>query len=183
MSNRCTKKKLVWNFRSSRLEAFYRKGVLRNFAKFTGKHLCQSLFFNKAASPRLVTLLKKRLWHRSFPVNFAEFLRTSFLQNTSGGCFSNRSGKHSPRRIIFYSATLQRLHSTTNVASLQILKHTSTNWVIFALDGLSMIKNLISLYSTKQCPKFGSILLLGGIFLIGAKRLVKFNYDFCFFFN
>ena len=26
-----------------------RKGVLRNFTKFTGKHLCQSLFFNKVA--------------------------------------------------------------------------------------------------------------------------------------
>ena len=24
-------------------------GVLRNFAKFIGKHVCQSLFFNKAA--------------------------------------------------------------------------------------------------------------------------------------
>ena len=30
------------------------------------------------------TLLKKRLWHRCFLVNFAKFLRTSFLQNTSG---------------------------------------------------------------------------------------------------
>ena len=46
----------------------YKKGVLRNFAKFTGKHLCQSLF-----------LLKKRLRHRCFPVNFARFLRTPFL--------------------------------------------------------------------------------------------------------
>ena len=26
-----------------------KKGVLRNFKKFTGKHLCQSLFFNKVA--------------------------------------------------------------------------------------------------------------------------------------
>ena len=26
-----------------------KKGVLRNFAKFTGKHLCQRLFFNKVA--------------------------------------------------------------------------------------------------------------------------------------
>ena len=34
-------------FRSSRPEVFCQKGVLRNFAKFTGKHLCQSLFFNK----------------------------------------------------------------------------------------------------------------------------------------
>ena len=29
-------------------------------------------------------LWKKRPWHRCFPVNFAKFLRTSFLQNTSG---------------------------------------------------------------------------------------------------
>ena len=36
---------------------------------------------------RPATLLKKRLWHRCFPVNFAKFLRTPFLQNTSGGCF------------------------------------------------------------------------------------------------
>ena len=28
-------------FRSSRPEVFCKKGVLRNFAKFTGKHLCQ----------------------------------------------------------------------------------------------------------------------------------------------
>ena len=26
-----------------------KKGVLRNFTKFAGKHLCQSLFFNKVA--------------------------------------------------------------------------------------------------------------------------------------
>ena len=53
--------------------------VLENFAKFTGKHLCQSLFFNKVAGLRPATLLKKRLWHRCFPVNFAKFLRTSYL--------------------------------------------------------------------------------------------------------
>ena len=37
---------------NSRLEVFCRKYVLRNFAKFTGKHLCQSLFFNKVAGLR-----------------------------------------------------------------------------------------------------------------------------------
>ena len=26
-----------------------KKGVLENFVKFTGQHLCQSLFFNKVA--------------------------------------------------------------------------------------------------------------------------------------
>ena len=48
--------------------------VLENFAKFTGKHLCHSLLFNKVAGlcPR----------DRCFPVNFVKFLRTFFLQNT-----------------------------------------------------------------------------------------------------
>ena len=35
--------------RSCRPEVFCEKGVLRNFSKFTGKHLCQGLFFNKVA--------------------------------------------------------------------------------------------------------------------------------------
>ena len=47
-------------YKSSRPEVFYNKGVLENFAKFTGKHLCQSLFFSKVADVGL-TLLKKRL--------------------------------------------------------------------------------------------------------------------------
>ena len=59
--------------RSSRPEVFCRKGVLRNFAKFTGKHMCQSLFFNKVERLRPATLLKKRLLHRCFPVNFEKF--------------------------------------------------------------------------------------------------------------
>ena len=66
--------------RGSRPEVFCKKVVLGNFAKFTGKHLCQSLFFNKVADLRLATLLKKRLWQGCFPVNFAKFRRTPFLR-------------------------------------------------------------------------------------------------------
>ena len=69
--------------RSSRQDVFCEKDVLRNFIKFTGKHLCQSLFFNKVANLRPATY-QKRDWHRCFPVNFAKFHRTPFLQNTSG---------------------------------------------------------------------------------------------------
>ena len=138
---------------------FYKKGVLANFAKFTGKYLCQSLFFNKTDAQhshsylrrtlsktitneyftdwifsylseverkskfrrnsfyrrkvafykdltrsrnsfhgknsqkntcaRPATLMKKILWHRCFPVNFAKFLKQLFLQSTSDGCFCN----------------------------------------------------------------------------------------------
>ena len=58
---------------------FCKKDVLINFTKFTGKHLCQSLFFNKVAALRPATLLKAKLWHRCFPVNFTKFLRTHFF--------------------------------------------------------------------------------------------------------
>ena len=36
-------------------------------------------------------LWKEKLWHRCFPVNFAKFLRTPFLWNTSDGSFWNFS--------------------------------------------------------------------------------------------
>ena len=64
-------------------EVFCKERCFRNFAKSTGKHLCQSLFFNKVVSLRVATLLKKRPWRRCFPVNFEKFLRTPILQNTS----------------------------------------------------------------------------------------------------
>ena len=65
--------------RSSRPEVFCKKGVLRNISKFAGKHLCQSVFFNKVAGLRPATLLKKRLWQRYFLLKFEKFLRTPFL--------------------------------------------------------------------------------------------------------
>ena len=64
-----------------------RKGVLWNFAKFSGKNLCQSLFFNKVTDLRPGTLFTMRLWRRCFPVNFAKFLRTLVLQYISGRQF------------------------------------------------------------------------------------------------
>ena len=68
---------------------YVKKKLLKIFAKFTEKQLRQSLFFNKAAGmrPEACNFSKKRLWRRCFPVNFAKFIRTPFLQNTSGGCF------------------------------------------------------------------------------------------------
>ena len=58
------------------------KDVLRNFAKFTGKHLFQSLFFNKVASlrPEPCNFLQKETVAQVFPVNFVKFLRSSFIK-------------------------------------------------------------------------------------------------------
>ena len=56
-------------------EVFCIIAVLKNFKKFTRKHLCQSFLFKRPA-----TLFKKGLCHLCFPVNFVKFLRTPFYR-------------------------------------------------------------------------------------------------------
>ena len=68
--------------RSSCRRCSVRKDVLKNFAKFLGKHLCQDLFMSELKASNFIK--KRRLWYKCFPVNFAKFWRTPFLQNTSG---------------------------------------------------------------------------------------------------
>ena len=53
-----------------------KKVVLKNISKFTETTYARISFFNKVVG--------QRLWHRFFPVNFMKFLKTPFLQNTSG---------------------------------------------------------------------------------------------------
>ena len=53
-------------YRSSRPKVFRKSGVLRKFAKLTGKHFCQSLYSNKVAGLRPVTFLKKDCGARVF---------------------------------------------------------------------------------------------------------------------
>ena len=67
-------------------EVFCKKGVLKNFAKFTGKQLCQILTFNKVAGPRSQTcnFIKRETLAQVFSVNFVKLLKAPFLQNSSG---------------------------------------------------------------------------------------------------
>ena len=62
------------------------KGALINFGKLTGKHLCQSLFFNKVAASNFI---KKETLAQVFSCEFAKFLRTPFSQNRSGRLLLN----------------------------------------------------------------------------------------------
>ena len=50
----------IGNRRSSRPVVFCKKTALKNFTKFSGKHLWSSFFFNKVAGLMSATLLKKR---------------------------------------------------------------------------------------------------------------------------
>ena len=69
---------LSYSERSSHPEVFCTKDFLKNFAKFAGKHLCQSHFFNKVADFRPANLLKKTLWHR-FPCGFCKIFKNNFF--------------------------------------------------------------------------------------------------------
>ena len=85
-----SKLKLLTNNRSSHPVVFCKKGVLKNFTKFIGKQLCQSLFLSKVASLRSATLLKKSFWHKCFPVNFVKFLITPISLNKYSKGYSCR---------------------------------------------------------------------------------------------
>ena len=62
--------------RSSHRRCSIRKGVFRNFVKLIGKHLCQSLFFNKVAGCNFV---KKETLAQVFSYEFCEISWNTFL--------------------------------------------------------------------------------------------------------
>ena len=60
-------------YRSSHQSFSVSKDILRNFTKFTGKHLCQSLFFNKVARLRDEEVLAQL-----FSCGFCEISKNTF---------------------------------------------------------------------------------------------------------
>ena len=75
------------NTRSSHRRCSVKKDVLRNFAKFTGKHLCQSLFFNKVAGKAI----KKETLPQVFSCEFCEISKNTFSTEhlPPDDCFRN----------------------------------------------------------------------------------------------
>ena len=57
---------------------FFKMGVLKSFAIFTGKHLFESLL-SAVLGLKTCNFVKKRLKHRYFPVKIAKTLRIPFL--------------------------------------------------------------------------------------------------------
>ena len=74
----------ISSLRSSRPKVFCKKGVLIKFAKFLGK---QSLFFNKVVG---------------LPVNFVNFLRTSFFMERLWWLFLFSVEKVSSFALLFF---------------------------------------------------------------------------------
>ena len=53
--------------------------VFLEISQNSRKNTCVRVSFLTKLQARPATLLKKRLWHRCFPVNFEKFLRTPFF--------------------------------------------------------------------------------------------------------
>ena len=66
-------------FRTShqRRSCSIKTGALKNVAKFTGKHT------SARVNPEACNFIKKETLPQVFPVNYAKFVRITFLQNTS----------------------------------------------------------------------------------------------------
>ena len=78
--------KAIWHFwfsfkrrktRSSRSEVFCKNDVLRNFPKFIGKHLCQSLIFNKVAD-QACNFIKNETLAQVFSCEFCKISKNTF---------------------------------------------------------------------------------------------------------
>ena len=96
--------------RSGRPEVFCKKGVLENF--------------------KPTTLLKKRLWDRCFPVNFAKFSRTLVFQRTPPVAASGIA--YSVKYIRFRVTSCHPLHD---------------------ISGKTFVVFILSLNASKDCHK------------------------------
>ena len=80
--------------RSSCPEGYCKKGLLKNFAKLTGKHLCQRVIFNKVAGP------DKFIWSLSKIYNFQKISEVNKNQKI---CTNLKLHEKCPYSVLFWS--------------------------------------------------------------------------------
>ena len=81
-------------FRSSLPEVLCKKGVLRNFVQFTGKHLCQGLF-----------LIKKETLAQVFSCEFYDISKNTFFHGTplvAASAFYNNEDRNTLQKSNFF---------------------------------------------------------------------------------
>ena len=108
---------------------FCEKCVLRNFTKFTGKHLCWSLFFNKEKT--MTKVFSDKVWKISKNNFFTEHLRTTASKSCAVKIKMRR------KRISYKEDRQVRLQVTTIDYELpQVItsKHCSKNEVFHSVN-------------------------------------------------
>ena len=107
---KCCTKCVETTYGSSRPEVFFKKDVLRNFVKFAGTNLCQSLF-KLSCRLKPMTLFKKRLT-QMFSCGFSEIFKNIFSYRAPpvATSKSDRSYKSS-----FWSLYVPRMYTNLNM--------------------------------------------------------------------
>ena len=93
-----------------------RNGVLRNFAKFTGKHLCQSLYFNKVAC----NFIKIETLAQVFSCEFCDIFKNAFFtEHLQANASKNKTFEESSKsrgvfttRVSIYDGAFQWIYLT-----------------------------------------------------------------------
>ena len=78
-------------FTGSRSEVFCKKGIITCFVKFTGKYLCQRLFFNKVAL--LLNFIKKETLAQLLSCEFCKIFKNTFFLEHLRWLFVNIGNK------------------------------------------------------------------------------------------
>ena len=103
--------KISLTARSSQPEVFCEKVVLKNFAKFTRKHECQSIFLIKARS-RGLQLFKKETLAQMFSCKFCEIFKSTLFHRTPLGAASvQHISFHKTRKEKEKMITLKKLQN------------------------------------------------------------------------
>ena len=145
---------------SRRRQVFHKINVLKNFSKFTGKHLCYGLFFNRVANFHYITLLKMRLRRSRFSVNFEKFYGIISVY-----CFLNSS--------IFGKKLIVKLFL---LKIIKFPKTTTRSIFLFETSRLNKIVLCCSVYSNRTAvvqESLNSISWQGQILLMTFRRFVK----------
>ena len=111
------------------------KKLLLQILQNSQENTCLRVSFLIKLQARPATLLKKRLWHRCFPVNFAKFVRATFLQNTSG-------------RLLKYLLSTKRFDSmnSSNIVVRKLLAKPWANLYFFIGKTITILDLLIKIF-------------------------------------
>ena len=107
------------------MQSFYKIGIFKNFPKFTRKHLCWSLFFNKFAGFQPATLFNKRPQCRCFSDKFCKiFNNTSLTKHIRSTPSTPKFGPTPPTLGFLTHANFLWTHAidTTHAISLTYAK-------------------------------------------------------------
>ena len=103
-------------------EVFFKKSVLRNFAKFKGKHLCQSLFFNKVTG-LLQNTSGQLLLYKKYKIMLLHIVDNGISKNY----IENKTLKRPLHERIFMNNFTHTCHSFYILSSLTLKNIERTN--------------------------------------------------------